>query len=375
MAVQIQIRRDTAVNWAAQNPMLAEGELGLDTTVDKFKIGDGATAWSTLAFQEGSITTVTDNLTSTSTSEALSANQGKVLKTLIDDIPTETTTTLSISANSLTYTDETGAANTIDLSLYLDDTNLARIVSGVLADNVATFTRDDSTTFTVDFSSLLSGKADTDHGTHLTTQDTTDIATGVAHAGSAHAPSDANNYIHPSGDGDLHVPATSTNNSGKVLTAGATAGALTWELPSAGASDLAALTDVDVTTTAPTADQVLKYDGTNWIPGDDVAGSGGTGGTTNLTAGVIWDNHSTTAYDYTNDGVAGSSGTTATDITVEVDPKNMHLLEELANEIDIFIAPLGTVGGKRFTLCDIDIDIDKLKEIYYNGFKKEIENI
>jgi len=55
------------------------------------------------------------------------------------------------------------------------------------------------------------------------------------------------------------------------------------------------LTDVDVTTAAPTTDQVLKYDGTNWVPGDDVAGSGGTtsiGGT--YTAGVIWDNHDST---------------------------------------------------------------------------------
>ena len=52
------------------------------------------------------------------------------------------------------------------------------------------------------------------------------------------------------------------------------------------------LTDVDVTTAAPTTDQVLKYDGTNWIPADDAVGSGGTtssGGT--YTAGVIWDNH------------------------------------------------------------------------------------
>lgn len=35
-------------------------------------------------------------------------------------------------------------------------------------------------------------------------------------------------YIHPSGDGNLHVPATGTGNSGKVLTAGASAGALSW---------------------------------------------------------------------------------------------------------------------------------------------------
>ncbi len=38
-----------------------------------------------------------------------------------------------------------------------------------------------------------------------------------------------NLYVHPSGDGNLHVPATSTTNIGKVLTAGATAGTFTWE--------------------------------------------------------------------------------------------------------------------------------------------------
>ena len=38
----------------------------------------------------------------------------------------------------------------------------------------------------------------------------------------------SNNYTHPSGDGNLHVPATSTTNSGKVLKAGSTAGSLSW---------------------------------------------------------------------------------------------------------------------------------------------------
>jgi len=36
------------------------------------------------------------------------------------------------------------------------------------------------------------------------------------------------NYTHPTGDGNLHVPATSTTNNGKVLTAGSTAGSLSW---------------------------------------------------------------------------------------------------------------------------------------------------
>ena len=38
----------------------------------------------------------------------------------------------------------------------------------------------------------------------------------------------ANAYIHPSNDGNLHVPATGTTNANKVLKAGATAGSLTW---------------------------------------------------------------------------------------------------------------------------------------------------
>lgn len=69
----------------------------------------------------------------------------------------ETTTSLSLSSNILTYTDEDGAATNIDLSLYLDDTNLARIVSGTInpTTGIVTFTRDDSSTFTIDFSSLL----------------------------------------------------------------------------------------------------------------------------------------------------------------------------------------------------------------------------
>ena len=44
----------------------------------------------------------------------------------------------------------------------------------------------------------------------------------------------ATNYTHPTGDGNLHVPATGTGNSGKVLTAGATAGSLSWATPAPG---------------------------------------------------------------------------------------------------------------------------------------------
>jgi len=54
MSVQIQLRRDTAGNWATANTILASGELGIETDTGKFKIGTGATAWNALAYAGGS---------------------------------------------------------------------------------------------------------------------------------------------------------------------------------------------------------------------------------------------------------------------------------------------------------------------------------
>ena len=48
MATKIQLRRDTAANWASNNPTLSEGEIGYDTTNKTLKVGDGTTAWDTL---------------------------------------------------------------------------------------------------------------------------------------------------------------------------------------------------------------------------------------------------------------------------------------------------------------------------------------
>lgn len=43
-------RHDTSDNWAAKNPVLLAGEIGVDTTVGKFKIGNGKDDWKTLQF-------------------------------------------------------------------------------------------------------------------------------------------------------------------------------------------------------------------------------------------------------------------------------------------------------------------------------------
>jgi Major tropism determinant N-terminal domain len=54
MAVTIQLRRDTAANWTSANSILASGEAGVETDTLLFKIGDGSTAWNSLAYAGGS---------------------------------------------------------------------------------------------------------------------------------------------------------------------------------------------------------------------------------------------------------------------------------------------------------------------------------
>jgi hypothetical protein len=50
MAVTIQLRRGTEIEWDTANPVLAEGELGLETDTLRYKIGDGTTAWFDLLY-------------------------------------------------------------------------------------------------------------------------------------------------------------------------------------------------------------------------------------------------------------------------------------------------------------------------------------
>lgn len=49
---QMQQRRDTAANWAASNPVLLDGEMGIVTDdPNLYKVGDGVTAWNDLKFR------------------------------------------------------------------------------------------------------------------------------------------------------------------------------------------------------------------------------------------------------------------------------------------------------------------------------------
>ena len=48
--MKIQLRRDTAANWTANDPILLHGEVGIETDTLKIKFGDGVSAWSALGY-------------------------------------------------------------------------------------------------------------------------------------------------------------------------------------------------------------------------------------------------------------------------------------------------------------------------------------
>jgi hypothetical protein len=53
---RIQLRRDSALGWSTNNPILASGEIGIKLSptpaqIVLFKVGDGITAWNSLPYQ------------------------------------------------------------------------------------------------------------------------------------------------------------------------------------------------------------------------------------------------------------------------------------------------------------------------------------
>jgi hypothetical protein len=96
MARRIRVRRDTAANWTTVDPVLASGEHGYETDTKLFKIGDGTSAWSALAYQLATDDTMT---------AALAAKAPLVSPALTGTptVPTATTATNNTQAASTAY--------------------------------------------------------------------------------------------------------------------------------------------------------------------------------------------------------------------------------------------------------------------------------
>ena len=160
MAKQLQLRKGTAAEHSTFTG--ADGEVTVDTTNKTLRVHDGTTVGGTQlatftggsvpAAQPPSATTSTqgivklnDTLTSTSTTEALTAAQGKVLKDSLDNVVSSPLgvgqtwqDVTSYRQKNVTYTNNTGKP--IQLSIIVKDTYATQSVTlnigGVVAANL-----------------------------------------------------------------------------------------------------------------------------------------------------------------------------------------------------------------------------------------------
>lgn len=249
-----------------------------------------------------------------------SNHTGTQLSSTISDLTTaiqaaETVTNLSISSNILTYVNEAGTSQNIDLSTYLDDTNLARIVNGTLnsSTGVVTFTRDDSSTFTIDMSALLDNQIASEVPFTATGNTT---STNVQSA-----------IVELQTEIDVNTPKVSADGS------------------------INTHSDVDITTTPPTAGDTLSWNGTNFVPNSVDNG---------FTVFGIWAEESGGLTNNSRQWSFGNGATGNINIVLPIDAELFAVSFDAENGgaatciMDVYRDDISTFTTKAFTLKDFE---------------------
>ncbi len=127
----MQQRRGTAAQWTAANPILAAGEIGFETDTNKFKMGNGSSAWSALQYfaNAAELAAILDNAP-----EALNT-LNELAAALGDDPAFFTTMATNLSNHAADTTDIHGIADTsvlvttTDLSAHTSDSTSVHGIS------------------------------------------------------------------------------------------------------------------------------------------------------------------------------------------------------------------------------------------------------
>jgi hypothetical protein len=138
VVTQIQLRRGTAASWTSANPTLASGEFGFETDTGKAKIGNGSTAWNSLAY---SITGTDGDITGVTAGTGLSGGgtSGTVTVSIDTAVTADLTTAQTFTNKTLTTPIISSISNTGTLTLPTNtDTLVGRATTDTLTNKTLT---------------------------------------------------------------------------------------------------------------------------------------------------------------------------------------------------------------------------------------------
>ena len=115
MASKIQVRRDTLSNWNANNPVLSSGEIAFVTDENKFKVGNGSTAFTSLSYLQADAYIDSVILGTDTTGNYIATIAGTTDQVSVSGSGSETAAvTLSLPQSIATTSSPTFAGATID---------------------------------------------------------------------------------------------------------------------------------------------------------------------------------------------------------------------------------------------------------------------
>ena len=158
--VRIQVRRGTASQWTSVNPILAAGEMGVESDTNLFKFGNGTSTWTALAYANNSDVAIAE-ISQAAINNAVSLGAG--LTTTYNDGANTITIAVDsdvIALKSYVDTAVSNLANTADVTYILqEDRGAPNGVASLNADGKVPNAQIDSDTFATKLhvSSVASG--------------------------------------------------------------------------------------------------------------------------------------------------------------------------------------------------------------------------